>query len=564
MSSPSPLHVEDQTDEDFFDNLVDDNFGGEGSRPRSNGIVRDFSNLSLDDDIGTSVEDADDAGLIFESNGLQQSETLQSSDSSKELLASVDCPPSDSSLDQVAPAGSSVVSAFVIEPQSSLSTQHSGSKGTSVKEVQWSAFSVSAHPFDNVGLESYSEFFAENADSSSDRLISNTDLNLSPLGNQVENLHTNTNSLNFQDSQLSGSATDDNTNIADAQYWESLYPGWKYDATTGQWYQLDGYDAGMNAQNHYDSSRVDTLGNFKESAETTVFNSNVGSSDDLYLQQTSQPVLETIAEESATATNATTTNSSVGYLENMEFPPNMVFDPQYPGWYYDTNTQQWYALESYTTQIPTGVQNEIVASNGFSGENCYVYDQVGQPKQSSNETPESQEFGQHCAPLSSSFSHQHSMLQAAQVGEKQEMQSFYNPSMPTGSHADNNVGLQTFKPVVNHNFGNSNGTMMPHNSVNGERKYPNYSQNMPHSIQEIIPSSFLGNQNSVDYLQHSLQDTKTSYSQFAYSSDKGRSSAGRPAHALVAFGFGGKLLVVRNTTSSRTNIDYGSQVGFKI
>ncbi|KAG6472854.1 hypothetical protein ZIOFF_070332 [Zingiber officinale] len=559
MSSLSAFHVEDQTDEDFFDNLVDDDFGREGSRPRSNGIVRDFSNLSLDDDIGTSVEDPDDAGLIFESYGLQQSETLQSSDSSKELLASVDCPPSDSSMDQVAPAGSSVVSAVVIEPQSSLPTQHSGSKGTSVKEVQWSAFSVSDQPFGNVRLESYSEFFTENVDSSSDRLISNSDLNLSPLGNQVENLDAHSNSLNFQDSQLFGSAPDDNTNIADAQYWESLYPGWKYDAATGQWYQLDGYDAGMNAQNHYDSSRVESLGDFKESAETTSFNSNVGSSDDLYHQQSSHPVLETIAEKSATATNATTTNSSVGYPENMEFPPNMVFDPQYPGWYYDTNTQQWYALESYATQIPTGVQNEVVASNGFSGENFHVYDQVGQPKQSSNGTPESQEFGQHWVPLSSSYSPQQSMLQAAQVGDKQEMQSFYNPSMPNGSHAAKNVGLQTFKPDVYHDFGSSNGTMIPYNSVNGECKYPNYSKNMPHSIQDNIPSSFLGNHNSVDYLQHSLQDTKAAYSQFAYSSDKGRSSAGRPAHALVAFGFGGKLLVVRNATSSSTNIDYGNQ-----
>ncbi|KAK1383554.1 hypothetical protein POM88_021289 [Heracleum sosnowskyi] len=26
------------------------------------------------------------------------------------------------------------------------------------------------------------------------------------------------------------------------EYWEILYPGWKYDQNTGQWYQVDGYD----------------------------------------------------------------------------------------------------------------------------------------------------------------------------------------------------------------------------------------------------------------------------------------------------------------------------------
>ncbi|XP_074562101.1 protein transport protein SEC16B homolog, partial [Curcuma longa] len=557
MESP-PFHVEDQTDEDFFNNLVDDDFGGAGSHRRPNEIVRDLSNLSLDDDIGTSVEDPDDAGLVFESNGLQQGEAFQSSDPLNDPLASANCPPLDSSLDQVAPLESSVVSSSVIEPQSSLSTQHSGSKGTSVKEIQWSAFSVSSQPFDNVGLESYSDFFAENVDSSSDRLKSNADLNFSPVENQVENLDAHTNSLTLQDSQLLSSATDQNTSI-DAQYWESLYPGWKYDATTGQWYQLDGYDAGTNAQNQHDSSRLDSQGNFMDSAEGPAFNSNLGTSDNLYLQQTSQSVLETIAEETATATNATTTNWNIGYKENTEFPPNMVFDPQYPGWYYDTNTQNWYSLESYTTPILTEVRNEVVASNGFSSGNYSVYNQVGQTEQNSKGTMDSQEFVQHWAPLSSSYSHQQNTLQAGGLSGKQEVHSFYNPNIPTGTEAESSVGIQMFKPIVNHDFGSSNGIMSPHNSVNGESRYPTYSQNMPHSIQKSMPSSFLGNQNSVDYSQHSFQDTKASYSQFTYSSSEGRSSAGCPAHALVAFGFGGKLLVVKNATSFDANINYGSQ-----
>ncbi|XP_042384723.1 protein transport protein SEC16A homolog isoform X1 [Zingiber officinale] len=561
MASSSPSHVVDQTDDDhdFFNNLVDGDFGGNGSHIRSKEIARDLSNLSLDD-TGTFVDDPDDAGLISESNGPQKSETLQLAGYPEDYLASHDSPTVNYSPDKVATSESSSASILETAMQSTSPTNNAGSRGTCIKQVQWSAFSLGTQQSDNVGLETSSDFFVENVNPS-DKLNSNADFNFLHVENQVKNVDTHTNSQNNQESQLFSSVIDQNTGGVDAQYWERLYPGWKYDSITGQWYQLDGYNENVITQDNYTSGVV-SQGNFNDNAEAAA---NLGSSEDLYLQQISQSALETIAEESTSANTATTYNWNIVYQENMEFPPNMVFDPQYPGWYYDTNTQQWYTLESYTqtTKIPNVVQNEAIASAGFSEGSYSVYDEVGRPDQRTDISLGSQEFW-HGADLSSSYSHQQNMLQAKQISENrfshnQQMQSFYKPSTATITRADNDTALQTFKPMVNHGFGLTNGAIMQYNSANEESTHPVYLQNLPHSMQQSISNSFLGNHNSVDFRQPSFQDTKDSYSMFSHAPDEGRSSAGRPAHALVSFGFGGKLVVTKNSNSSRTNLDYGIQ-----
>lgn len=570
MASSSPSHVVDQTDDDddFFNNLVDDDFGANGSHTRSKEIARDLSSFSLDD-TGTFVDDPDDAGLISESNGPQQSETLQLAGFPKDVLASHDSPTLNYSPDKVAISESSSASILETAMQSTSPTNNSGSRGTCIKEVQWSVFSLGTQQSDNVGLETYSDFFVENVNPSSDKLNSIADLNFLNVENQVKNVATHADSQSNQESQLFGSVTDQNTGGVDAQYWERLYPGWKYDSITGQWYQLDGYNENVITQDNYNSSGVDSQGNFSDSAEAAAVTSTLGSSEDLYLQQTSQSALETIVEESAAANTATTYNWNIVSQENMEFPPNMVFDSQYPGWYYDTNAQQWYTLESYTqtTKIPNVVQNEAIASAGFSEGSYSVYDEVGRPDQRTDISLGSQEFW-HGADLSSSYSHQQNMLQMKQIGENrfsqnQQMQSFYNPSIATVTHADNNIALQTFKPMVNHDFGLTNGAIMQHNSANEESTYPVYLQNLPHSMPQSISNRFLGNHNSVDFRQPSFQDTKASYPMFSHAPDEGRSTAGRPAHALVAFGFGGRLVVTKNSNSSGTNLDYGMQVSSK-
>jgi COPII coat assembly protein SEC16 len=45
---------------------------------------------------------------------------------------------------------------------------------------------------------------------------------------------------------------------SDPRYWESLYPGWKYDDATGQWYQVDNLSSQQNAADN--SGAVVALG----------------------------------------------------------------------------------------------------------------------------------------------------------------------------------------------------------------------------------------------------------------------------------------------------------------
>ncbi|CAL9112327.1 unnamed protein product [Musa textilis] len=568
MGSPSPLQVEDQTDEAFFDKLVDDDFGVEGSIPHSEKIARDLSNLSLDD-VGTSLEDPDSAGLISESNGQQQSRSLESSEfSERGFLVSKQSMPSISSVDQVVPLESSSMRTVGIEPQVLSTGKSDGSKGTSVKEVQWSAFGVGSQQFDIVGLGTSSDFFAQNVDSLPDKLKSDADLNFVPLENQNANIKPYTDSSNDQGVQLVGSATEQNWDGLDAQYWESLYPGWKYDATTGQWYQLGGYDATTNTQlNSYETSIVNSQGDFMDSAQDAVLDSNLGSSDVLFLQQTSPSVLETIAEES---TLNTTSSWNLGYQGSMDYPPNMIFDPQYPGWYYDTNTQQWYTVESYTQtkeMVPTVAQTEVGALADYSKGNYHICDDVGQSEQSTDGVLASQVSGECWNHTTNSYAQQN-MLQAEQKDEStqsgvlsgnQQIGSFYSSTIPVRSFTDQNVGFRTFQPVVNHNFGSNNDTIR--NSIHGESMYQMNHQKMAPNAHNNLSSSCTGNQiqNSVNYSQHLYQDTNASYTQFSYVPHEGRSSAGRPVHALVTFGFGGKLIVMKNSGSSGTTLDYGSQ-----
>ncbi|KAK1398512.1 hypothetical protein POM88_008375 [Heracleum sosnowskyi] len=48
-----------------------------------------------------------------------------------------------------------------------------------------------------------------------------------------------------QKSQVNGAEavySADGQDMNSTEYWERLYPGWKYDQNTEQWYQVDGYD----------------------------------------------------------------------------------------------------------------------------------------------------------------------------------------------------------------------------------------------------------------------------------------------------------------------------------
>ncbi|GFZ01162.1 RGPR-like protein [Actinidia rufa] len=79
-------------------------------------------------------------------------------------------------------------------------------------------------------------------------------------------------------------------------------------------------------------------------------------------------------------------------------------------------------------------------------------------------------------------------------------------------------------------------------------------QTLQQKEQMHVSNGYYGNQNPVNSSQQQFQIGH----QFSYAPNAGRSSAGRPPHALVTFGFGGKLIVMKDSSSLSTS-SYGSQ-----
>jgi hypothetical protein len=141
----------------------------------------------------------------------------------------------------------------------------------------------------------------------------------------------------------------------DPKYLESLYPGWKYDAATQQWYQVDTPGAQSYAADN--TGAVAVLGSDNVQQHQQQFSAS-------YLQNASHAALETIAEESSA--NAASWGQSGISAAPVEYPPNMLFYAEYPGWYFDTNTQQWQSLELYQQSVAQAATSPA-ASDVFTG-----------------------------------------------------------------------------------------------------------------------------------------------------------------------------------------------------
>ncbi|KAE8721413.1 hypothetical protein F3Y22_tig00016065pilonHSYRG00061 [Hibiscus syriacus] len=73
-----------------------------------------------------------------------------------------------------------------------------------------------------------------------------------------------------------------------------------------------------------------------------------GKMDAQSFQQTNQSALGTFSENFGSSDTINWNQISQG---NADYPEHMVFDPQYPGWYYDTIALEWKMLEYTSTEI---------------------------------------------------------------------------------------------------------------------------------------------------------------------------------------------------------------------
>lgn len=556
MASVSPsFEVEDQADEEFFDKLVDDDDGG-GLGIKELDEAKSLSNSSktaistVGENVGFMInaeKGNEDVNLdCGEKNSLKCDDVV---DSATKVKGELECKTSENNV----------------------------RKGTAVKEVDWSAFACNSRICSGRGTGSCSEFFNE-LGGSSDNLLGDvvdhsgvSSENVGGVSEGTAGYSSSVNSGQCQEGQeyLLGSEQAMDGQDKSIEYWESLYPGWKYDAITGQWHLLECYNENASALQNYDTNaRLE--GNSVVTAQQ---------SDLSYFHHTDQSVVRNVAEG---YTVGGLYNCNQGSQGNGGYPAHMLFDPQYPGWYYDSIAQEWRLLESYTTTItPQKVaDHDQHSQNGnFStvehlhGQNNSNY---GNFQQTETSCPQALmrdqvmgwsgtvgDYNQQS--FNSSRPEPVPKCEAINFTENQLLQNPCSSNYDEYKSSDQQNQQMWYKPpVVATSSEQASPSFGSINRVVGMQSFTpdgNFSQHLNQhkndpSQQIQLSQAYIDNQKSLTFTQQSAQIGTRLFS----ASAEGRSSAERPPHALVTFGFGGKLIVMKDNGSVLSNSPYGSQV----
>lgn len=572
MASSPPLPVEDQTDEDFFDRLVNDEFGETESDEGLTKLNQSFFSMDLSNE-RTQLEGSVNTRPAAVEEVELEHRTMQAHQVLKEGTegtTSVEFSDLFTGAGETEPmvfeekAGETGSSGPIgmqsgMRSAESSAEQIGGVKSTGVKEVQWSAFSIDSQQYNSGGVELFSDFLLENSDVSTNQVNMNGDLSSSLM--EVPDHGRDLVFSEQQDNLFYGTNNTHSSNANDPDYWENLYPGWKFDAGTGQWCQVNDNDATANAHtDNYHESNANVQEGFKDhlgidSGFTTDKNMDVS-----YSQYTSSLMVGEVTEDCKTSTVSSWNHNSLG---SNGYPPNMVFDPQYPGWYFDTNTQEWYELDAYTQSIQqtsNSVQGQFkTACNGFIVEgSSSFYGDVG-PLEEQNGM---QNHGfQNMAHSWDNFTNniaQHSNHQSdANAYINQKKLNFSDPKVQEMNYPSPQADLNSWDAVQSSGYSNNKGSTGFQNFVPTESMYQFNQPTAEQSLQSQLSQSSYANEKSVNYNEQQFQNT--SYSHFSYAGNVGRSSAGRPPHALVTFGFGGKVVVMKDPNSSGMKIGFNNQ-----
>lgn len=535
------FEAEDQTDEEFFDKLVnDDEIDRIGSLPACiEGVDDDsvsddakaFSNLSISEAGPTGVVDLSSGGK----DG-QEDDPAFTKESQTLLVGS-----------NVNECGEAGLHSAVDKSSVSLGS------GKGVKVVEWSSFNSDLHSHSGSGFGSGSGFFSEFGDNSEDPFanVGNVDSSSGTEsvsimgGGGVDDLGSSCYGQN-QDGQHYGEQNINTVgqDLSSGQNWENLYPGWRYDPITGQWHQLDAYDA--NSTPNVDANAT---GSFGVNAQSV---SNVG----VQHLQTSQSVVGNVADGCTTDGVSKWNQSSQG---NVEYPSHMVFDPQYPGWYYDTIAQEWKLLESYNTAVNQSAsvdynqqyQNKNIENYGSQGVGSQGHltnwgESLGNPDWQNRDVWQTQ----------LAVKSEASVFTGSQKLENQ-LGSTGHVNISAGQQGFKSTGSVASSEMASQGFDGNNEVSMSQSFNSAEQFFQHRNQKMVEPSQQMnFSPAYFASQKSISFKQ---QPPESGY-QFSHATRQGVSSFGRPPHALVTFGFGGKLIVVKNNTSFQTKSAYGSEV----
>eukprot|EP01018_Ginkgo_biloba_P038961 Gb_04674 [translate_table: standard] len=529
---------------------------------------------------------------------------------------------------------------------------------TNAREVQWSNFNIASTHCDLGGFGSYSDFFSDLPGNSSEQLgESGLDFFLTP--HPVENdsgvaSHPRLYSTSHHTSQVLENGTPDapiaaitqpkleafshdmqdqykHADEQDVYYnqsWENSYPGWKYDSVTGAWHQVEGYEtiAGGSSTGEVEKQQCmigGSDGNLQSTQNTISCSSwQEQSSDDYYGSGTGGSFDHAKSQNAEVTHLQNTYDVGAGLVQGPaeqvasdwhqysqkvpENQQNFVFDPQYPGWYYDLIAQEWRQEADYGQTSKTGEvsalstagsqqtlshQNYVgsgVSSSAHAYEVPSFYGQNNQFQgfqtqvtgtqwsgsmndyaisngQLEESTSQESIYGSGRAyPVEAFNSHLIGKNQNDAINANQS--NVYNPSANIQGQLNQSTDFQ----IPNSTFSHS----LADHSFPGHHNEPNlqssdfsqsvysYSQlQMDQNQQTESNRNYYGNLQTVDYSHQTYQGgqhvnhTPPVLNSFM----EGRSSAGRPPHALVTFGFGGKLVVVKSNDNVNMEFSNGSQ-----
>ncbi|KAL9246834.1 hypothetical protein vseg_020325 [Gypsophila vaccaria] len=520
MASNPPFELEDQTDDDFFDKLVDDDDDdvvvGEVSR------FKGVTDVVKPNDLVDGEGDDSDEVKAFENLSKTEVDHVSVESVTKEVGTRT----SEDNVSGLDSVGAS-------------------------EEVQWSAFSDSAD-HGTGGFGSYDDFLTNLGEEAVGNVQSEVD---AVFGNETIANAATENAYGYTGEAGEISNGVDTNSV---EYYENQYPGWKYDPYSGQWYQVDSTGGNATGQESVDASGGNTLGSFTSSGEGQWAASDVNSSQAFYSQQNAYSTTGTVSQVSTTE-SVSDWNSVSQQDGGYQYPAHMVFDPQYPGWYYDTLAQEWRSLDEYhaSTQSVELTQNQhsqdalSATTYGHGGDGQAVNGKgLQQVSESEGVNANNQTYT-----TSSGFDNlQGSTDRQSDFGMNAGTAVNYNTGQSWPSY-DSNAYSNTH--VNQHNFPNSHGNIPAHDKTNQSINTANWASSPGNAFQSFnqAPQQKGGVQYAGEVFSNqnagmASQPLFPNGHHVSYAPTETRSLTGRPPHALVAFGFGGKLLVMKETSSA--------------
>lgn len=300
-----------------------------------------------------------------------------------------------------------------------------------------------------------------------------------------------------------------------------LCPGWYFDYTSNEWRQKEGWSAVQEQPSFGEEGNLSFLQPLESSQQASM------ASNSFWQSNQGQDLLG--SNESFTA--GTLAGSDVQQFANGSLP-----EQQYPGWYYDYQTQQWCQVADNGQSWASNQDLKLEASQGMESVQNVEFPGgglIGQQVQPHYPSEVNQNQNVYLPETSHSVYSSSGGNGTSTLMRGMSFNSWTEPTMGGSVFGQQGMDNTNQGGSVNSwtGFQGGESTLLSHSY----QTVPNSITQSQHGFSLADKSAFLGN-------SHGFLQSHTPSSVVGVE----RSSAGRPPHALVAFGFGGKLVTMKD------------------